>query len=217
MLEQGFSAVTPTTILPIPVPERTITQAAHDTGIPARTIRALCTEYGQPLAHRDGRNWRVDTDLLRELAEQRRTGPGANVPTPAKPIPDHYRLTPDEAAAILDIPDKTIRRWCANIPKLALKMKGDRGEWRIEPALLGIVAFHWRTETGALPDGAMVRGSPQQRRLLHDLLKQLARHNDGASVLPADYLIAVETCIARRTRIPPAAAVQLGEVRHGQG
>ena len=215
MLESSLTAAVQTQTQPILLPETNVTQAARETGIPARTIRTWCSAYGPPLARRAGRDWMVDADLLRELAEQRREAPSPQAPSePSREerIRPFYRLMPHEAADILGIPAKTIRRWCVGIPGLGLKLKGDRGEWMIEPGVLGIVFFLWRDEkTGLLPHRALVRRSPQQRWLLHHrLLKPLSRHNDGETVLPTWYLAAVEAHIGQRLRPPPpddAAAV----------
>ena len=209
MLSQGSAAVSQTATQPTQVPYTTVTQAALDTGIPARTIRALCSDHGLPLARRVGRPWLVDVDLLRGMAERRRAGRGAVVLAPSEPsrrerIRPFYRLAPDDAADILGIPGKTIRRWCRDIPALAIHTKGDRGTLLIEPAILGIVAFYWRhKENGMLPHRALMRGSPRQKWLLNRLMKLLAQHNRGEDVLPTYYLAAVEHRVARRLTPPP--------------
>jgi len=207
------------------MPYTTVTQAALDTGIPARTIRTLCSDHGLPLARRVGRPWLVDVDLLRELAEPRRPGRQVVAPVPSEPIRRErirlfYRLAPDDAADILGIPSEMIRRWCRDIPALAIHAKGDRGALLIEPAILGLVAFHWRDQgTGMLPYRVLQRGSSRQKWLLHNLKKLLGRQNRGEDVLPVHYLAAVEHRIARRLNPPPdpaAAPVQpgRGEVGH---
>ena len=216
MLDIGVFEVTATAALPIPVPESTVTQAASATGVPTRTIRMLCAEYGSPLARRVGKSWIVDTDLLVELVTLRQ---GRDSAPQAPAEPPQEGATVIEAAEFAGVSIPTVRRWCKLIPHLTWTPESApvRRQWRINPVVLTIV-INLRAEDPHIRDEKLARVTAERFASLTAFYRALQR--PGVSdALKAALAERFRPFWERRHRPPPddAAAAQPsdGEAANG--
>jgi hypothetical protein len=171
VLIQAVDTYLPTGYLPISMPADShilISAAAAQTGISGRTIRAWCQQW-PGLGHREGRDWRVDLDLLREIATSQlcRAGPRKLLPKPrpdlppppvrhSSPGPGEY-LSVAEASNFLGVNSSTTVRWCGLIPGFGIRLLTERGEWLIDPLSALIVGVVRHRNNGQHPPGALVR------------------------------------------------------------
>lgn len=196
-----------------------ISEAATQTGISARTIRAWCQQW-PGLGHRVGHDWRVDLDLLRDMALYR-SDSGRLTMSPhqqaiprkayprstcdpvllCQPQPGTY-LTVTEASDFLGVERATIRRWCSLVPALGIRLLTERGPWLIDPTGALIVGMIRHRNNGRHAAGALVRGakgSLQAKRdaYLRAILEEVRRGSDDDMLTFVASREFVPDCIAK--------------------
>jgi hypothetical protein len=133
------------------MPESGITPAegARRTGVPARTIRAWAERY-PGLGWRDaGGGWRIDPDLLAEMAARRGDArrltveamvAAANAARSSAAPGWFPGLTLQDTAGEMKVSTDTIRKWCALIPDFGHYDEEQR-RWHINPWIAALVAL----------------------------------------------------------------------------
>jgi hypothetical protein len=228
MLYQPDRLLSAISALPIMTVETgiSVAQAAKMVGVSERSIRTWCEQW-PGLARREGqRRWVIiDTDLLMDMAAARRELPGGQLKMsgrldpprkPAEsPLPDEYTMSAATAARLLGVNNHRIYDWCRTLPEFGRRVKGDRGEWRINPRAAlawGFVRIGKRqTPRWADPDD-VAADFERRASLLRQIYKTVRGQRPISDALLDKIRNELRRDLLKRKRTKPAASAA-GEVR----